>query len=93
MGSSRAHQDLIPDSIGQSGFNLSHNGMTIAFQASLADILAAKVALPRKYLILQVEPGELIADVKNLRKDVQFLRYYYYDNAFVRNEINEISRF
>lgn len=93
MGSSRAHHNLIPDSVGNSCFNLSHNGMSVAFQAGLIDALAQQNALPKQYLILQLEPEELMTDAMKLNKDIQYLKYYYHDNDFVRDEINAIGRY
>jgi len=67
--------------------------MSIGFQAALADILADKDALPRKYLILHVEPEDMMENVPELRKNIQYLKYYYYKNTFVKTELNKISRF
>ncbi|MTI29524.1 hypothetical protein, partial [Xanthovirga aplysinae] len=93
MGSSRAHHTLIPDSISVSTFNLSHNGMSLGFHTALLDVLEKENHLPRSGLILQIEPEEFFRSNSQMGKDVQFLKYYYKKNDFIRNRIGEIGRF
>lgn len=93
MGSSRAHHYVIPDSLGTSAFNLSHNGMGIGFQTCLIDVLEQKAQLPSKYLLLEIAPEEFVADEQMLLYDVQFLNRYYRSNEYVRSQINRIGKY
>ncbi|NNF02473.1 MAG: hypothetical protein HKN22_07290 [Bacteroidia bacterium] len=93
MGSSRAHHYVIPDSLSDSAFNLSHNGMGIGYQACLIDVLKQEEALPNKYLFLEIEPEEFVVDEKPLLYDIQFINRYYRQNEYVRSQINRISKY
>jgi hypothetical protein len=88
IGSSRAHHHVIPDSLSSSAYNLSHNGMSVAFQAGLVSVLAQHDAMPKKVLLLHVDPEEFLSDQAG--GDIRFLRRYYGSVPYVKDRINEL---
>lgn len=88
MGSSRAQHTVIPDSIGNSCFNLSHNGMEIGFHVALLDILAQQNALPNKKVLLQIEKSNFTDKSKSLIREISYLKYYHPSNEVVQTNID-----
>lgn len=86
IGSSRAHHHVIPDSLSSSAYNLSHNGMSVAFQAGLVSVLDQHDAMPRKVLLLHVDPEEILSDEDG--GDIRFLRRYHTSVPYVAERIN-----
>jgi hypothetical protein len=93
LGNSRAHHNLNPDSLVEKGFNLSHNGMSLVFQAGLLHYLEAQKALPKKYVLLHVEPSEFreAKDENSIYLDAQHLKGFYSRDSLIREYINRIS--
>jgi hypothetical protein len=88
LGSSRAHHHVIPDSLSPTAYNLSHNGMSVAFQAALVAVLSDRNAMPSRTLLLHVDPDDALLD--NANGDVRFLRRFYGSVPYVTVRINEL---
>lgn len=93
LGSSRAHHHVNPDSLPVPSFNLSHNGMRFEYQIGLADYLSQKNHLPKKMLLIQVEPEELMEEISIEGNDFQFLGMFYDESPFIKNQIDQMSSF
>ncbi|MBX9853390.1 MAG: hypothetical protein K2X86_16715, partial [Cytophagaceae bacterium] len=93
MGSSRSRNHLVPDSMDVSCYNLSHNGMGIAYQAALLDVLDKKGRLPSKYLLLQLEPYSIFLKDSFITREIQYLKYYYHSNQYVKSELDRVDKY
>ncbi len=91
IGSSRAHHHVIPDSLSSNAYNLSHNGMSVAFQAGLVAVLDQYDALPTRILLLHVDPEEALLDQG--RGDIRFLRRFYGSVPYVTDRIDALHPF
>lgn len=91
LGSSRAHHHVIPDSLSPEAYNLSHNGMSVAFQAALVAVLNERSALPSRTLLVHVDPDDALLDQAN--GDVRFLRRYHGSVPYVTDRINALHPF
>lgn len=91
LGSSRAHHHVIPDSLSRTAYNLSHNGMSVAFQAGLVAVLNERHALPARTLLLHLDPDDALLDQAN--GDIRFLRRYYGSVPYVTDQMNELHPF
>jgi len=90
IGSSRAHHGVDPAVIAPNGYNLSHNGMNIAFQAGLVDLLDQHDRTPTRLLLVQVQPEDLIGGDAVLRH-LQYLKYHHGRSAFITSAIDGLS--
>ena len=90
MGSSRAHHGIDPALIDPSCYNLSHNGMNVAFQAGLVDILAGRKMLPKHLLVLQLQPEDLSAG-GTVGRHLQFLKYHHGSAPYITSTIDGLS--
>lgn len=88
MGSSRAHHHVIPDSLSPRAYNLSHNGMSVSFQAALVAVLSEKNALPEHTLLLHVDPDDAL--LTGAEGDVRYLRRYHGEVSYVTERINAL---
>jgi hypothetical protein len=77
---------VIPDSLSPTAYNLSHNGMSVAFQAGLVAVLDQYDAMPTRVLLLHVDPEEALMDQAG--GDIRFLRRYYGSVPYVTDRIN-----
>lgn len=90
IGSSRAHHGIDPSVIVPNGYNLSHNGMNVAFQAGLVELLAEHERLPARLLVMQIQPEDLIGGEAVMRH-LQFLRYHHGRSDYITTEIDRTS--
>ena len=90
MGSSRAHHGIDPALIDPDCYNLSHNGMNVAFQAGLVDILAGRKMLPRHLLLLQLQPEDLACGAAVMRH-LQFLKYHHGSAPYITSTIDGLN--
>ncbi len=88
MGNSRSLYQIIPDSLSQNSFNLSHAGMGPAFQLGLLNILSQQGKLPAA-IVLHIEPEDFFGPHYN--RDIQNLKHYYGKDSIVTDLINKIS--
>lgn len=94
VGSSYVLHGLIPEKFGENCFNLSSQGTHIGYNAAIIDLLDQYNKLPTKTLILHVEPDDLYFKQTYIASN-QFtkLQYYYNKNAFIKKQIDLISKY
>lgn len=94
MGNSRCAHHIIPSKLGDSSvYNLSHNGMSLIFQTGLIDQLINNEDIQIDTILLHLEMHEIFDQSNRRRSDIQFLKYYYNQNHWIRHKINSLSRF
>jgi hypothetical protein len=94
FGSSRANQSVIPSKISEDGFNLGAGGKFIAYSAGLVDLLKQHDKLPDTILMhIDLLSYQESKSKKYDKEDIRFLAPYYSRNEFIKNKINQISRF
>ena len=89
VGDSRNAFHVNPKYINNKCYNLSHNGMSIVFQTGLIDQLLTNEQLEIDTLCLHVTFKELNQIPKSQKLDIQFLKYYYNSNEWIKSEINK----
>jgi hypothetical protein len=94
LGSSRVLDNLDPEVFGSKTYNLAQAQRHLGWFAAIVDVLAQKGKMPRKVLIVNIEPEDFnVNGGYDLTSDIHYLKYYHGYNAFITNEINQSSRF
>ncbi len=93
IGNSRCAHHLVPGHMSPSTYNLSHNGMSLIFHTGLIDQLLTNESLRVDTILLHLEIHELFNEDTAQSRDIQHLKYYYKDNAWIRQQINAFSRY
>lgn len=89
VGSSRMLHHVDTRVIGPGSFNLSHAGLHLGYQAGVLHILEAAKKLPSKVLVIDLEIGTIYANQESgLNTQIDYLRYFYPENDFIKEEIN-----
>lgn len=93
MGNSRCAHHIIPAKLNKNSFNLSHNGMSLVFQTGLVDVLTKNQTLQIDTILIHIEREEILQRIPALGKDIQHLKQYYTDNLWIKERINNLSRY
>jgi hypothetical protein len=94
LGSSRVLDNLDPEVFGSKTYNLAQAQRHLGWFAAVVDLLVQKGKMPRKVLIVNIEPEDFnVNGGYDLILDIHYLKYYHGYNAFITNEINQSSYF
>jgi hypothetical protein len=94
LGSSRVLDNMNPEVFGPKTFNISQAQKHIGWFAAIVHLLETKHKLPRKLLVLHLEPEDF--DTNNpidLNADIHYLKPYYNQDYFIQKEICKRSIF
>ena len=92
MGASTARFQVNPDSFSVRSCNMGHSLTTECYQLGLLNVMIKNKRIP-KNILLSLWPLNYL-DTKNTEtqpEDILYLKYYYKQSEFIRNEINRIS--
>lgn len=92
VGNSRCAHHVIP-AVLDSGrvYNLSHNGMSVFFQAGLLDQLILGYKYIPDTIILHVDIKDFFQDEGKLEKDLQHLKTYFNSSKWVKDKSLQLS--
>jgi hypothetical protein len=94
VGSSRAINNINPLIFGKKTFALGEPKKHLGWFAAVIDLLEQFKKLPKKTLILHLDPEDFNSlHEDQLNSDIHYLKYYYNKNEFIYNEINNASPF
>lgn len=93
LGSSTTRFQVNPDSFPIPACNLAHTLTTDCYQLALLSLMIQRNKTPKNILLSLWPRNYIISGQKDLQpEDILFLKYYYPENDFIRNQINKISR-
>lgn len=94
LGSSRMMHAINPDEFGTKTYLIGQHSKHLGWFASVIDLMEQHHKLPKKTLIVNIEPSDFNPHYdEKLNEDVHYLKYYYSSNSFIRKEINKQSPF
>lgn len=88
IGDSRCAHHIIPDVLGHSNYNLSHNGMSLIFHTGLIDQLINYEKISIDTILLNLGLNEVHYLNKKNFLDINQLKYFYNENEWITNKIN-----
>lgn len=94
LGSSRVLDNMNPEVFGPKTFNISQAQKHIGWFAAVVHLLETNHKLPRKLLILHLEPEDF--DKNNpldLSADIHYLKQYFDRDTFIQQEISQYNYF
>lgn len=95
IGNSRCAHHVVPEVLNPLGgaYNLSHNGMNLVFHTGLINQLVLNEKILIDTILLHVERSEMFNPSLDKERDIQHLKYYFYENEWIKNEIANLSYF
>ena len=94
LGSSRVLDGLVPTVFGPSTFSIAEASKHLGWCTAVVELLNQYNRLPSKTMIINIEPEDFLEESSDkLLNDIHFLKYYYHQNSFIRNEINKAAPF
>ncbi len=94
LGSSRVLDNINPEIFGPKTFSIAQAQKHVGWFAAIVHLLETSHKLPRKLLILQLEPEDFDKNNPlNLNADIHYLKQYYDRDIFIQKEISKHSYF
>lgn len=91
IGNSRSAHNIVPQLMGDKSYNLSHNGMSLAFHTGVISEILSKQKPSIDTILLHIEPFESYNNDLQSERDIRHLGHYYGINDFITERINSIS--
>ena len=93
IGNSRSAHNIVPQIMGENSYNLSHNGMSLAFHVGVIDQILSDSIPAIDTILLHIEPFESYKNDFELERDIRQLGHFYGENDFITARINSLSFF
>jgi hypothetical protein len=94
VGSSCVLHHLIPSYFGKNTFNLSCQTRYLGYQTAIIEILNQEQKLPSSLLLFHIGPEDIHQNNKEkIMEQIHGLRYYYNKNEFIKEHIDQTSKF